>query len=230
MVNIVSNINREKEYDNLTDWLEFATRQVLKDLYTVLPAIIESYNVATKRAKVKIALTQMSTAGKAIEYPIIADVPVIFLACSEYIIQFPLKSGDNVLIVFSQRGLDKFKVTYKQEQPSLHGFFSMADAIAIPGFGTLSNNIADPDALNIQTTNGQTYMTLKNDIITINATNVIINATTTTINSNVNVVGNVDVTGTLNTDVLKIDDIELPSDHKHGGVQIGTGETGTPIA
>lgn len=55
------------------------------------------------------------------------------------------------------------------------------------------------------------------------ATDVIIDATTTTLNSNLDVVGNTTFTGTVKANGKSIDDT-----HKHTGVSVGTGVSGTP--
>jgi len=236
----MSNINIEKEYDEPTSWLNFCIKQMLKNIYTCLPANIKTYDASTKRAVVEISLNLVTTNDEELPYPAIAEVPVIFPASSQYIIQFPLVEGDNVLVLFSQRGLSQFKETYTQSKPDDSGFFSLKDAVAIPGFGSLSNTPAQSDALTVQTVDGSTFMALKPGQITLTATKVVINGDLT-INGLTQANDDITVTGLATSDdmtanngmitqTLSIDGASLPPNHRHGGVQSGGSNTGTPVA
>ena len=168
----MTNTTPEKEYDNLNDWLHFSFDQLMKNVYTCLPGIISSYDRTTRRAVVKIGVVKLNTDGTQTSYPAIADVPILFPASNRYLFSFPLEDGDPILILFSQRGLQIFKQTYEESVPTKSSFFSFTDAVGIPGFGQLSTSVVDPAALSMQTTDGQTYIALKDGDIHIKALNI----------------------------------------------------------
>ncbi|MEE9451367.1 MAG: Gp138 family membrane-puncturing spike protein [Gammaproteobacteria bacterium] len=242
----MSNQDSEKEYDNFTDWSQFSFRQLMKSIFVCLPGIVKGYDAATKRAKIQVAINLLKTDGTELPYPVIVNVPVIFPASSKFIVQFPLILEDPVLVLFSQRGLSEFKQTYIESRPTDSSFFSLSDAIVIPGFGTLTNTVAKSDALTIQSVDGATYIALENDLVTVKATEI-------SLEGNVSVSGNLTVEGkaliegettidntltaenivsegSVAAETLTIDGVELPSNHRHGGVQSGGSNTGTPIA
>lgn len=220
----MTNINTEKEYDEATSWLKFCTEQILKSIFTCLPATINSYDSSTKRATVKIALKIVKTNGDELTYPIITDVPIIFPATASYSIYFPLAEGDPILLMFSQRGLNDFKKTYEESSPTVGSFFSIVDAVGIVGFGQLTNSPVITDGISIQDANGNNYITLNDTTIDIKSTNINLTGVVTV---NGNIIGNNDLT--VNGSFYYPDGTLLPSDHKHGGVTTGAGETTGPI-
>ncbi len=128
-------MNRDTDYANMAQAIRFAIRQSLKDLYTCMPGIVESYDAETRRAVVKGALNIVTTKKEEIEREAIHNVPVLFPWGGKSAFTFPLEPGDAVLLLYSQRGLANWKKTLAVATPDTIGFFSEKDAFAIPGFG-----------------------------------------------------------------------------------------------
>ena len=232
----MSNLSNEKEYDNFKDLLEFIFEQSMKTIFTCLPGIINSFNPSTKRAMIQIAINQLLTNGNASAYPLLVDVPVIFPSGGGFNINFPLSSGDAILVVFSQRALDNFKQTFSQENGNPIGFFSLKDAVAIPGFGALQNTPATSNALNLQNNSATNYISVTNS-------GIIITAPTVTVNGDMLINGSVTWTGTaqglgggaaqfgaggISSDGDIVSGSISTQTHVHGGVTTGGGSTGGP--
>jgi len=80
-----------------------------------------------------------------VEYPTILSVPVQFPSSSTSALTFPINQGDNVLLVFSQKGLDVFKSgATSAHDPIDMRSFDKRDAIAIPCVNPFSKSINDP--------------------------------------------------------------------------------------
>ena len=153
----MSSMNPEADYSNLATALRFAFRQSLKDIYTCMPGIVESYDDTTRRAVVRGALNIVKTDGDEVPREAIHNVPVIFPSGGGFSLTFPLGQGDPVLLVYSQRGLSEFKRSLDLSTPDADGFFAEKDAVAIPGFGPLVEEIehliaVDSDGVSIKTT------------------------------------------------------------------------------
>ena len=153
----MTSMNRDTDYANMAQAIRFAIRQSLKDMYTCMPGIVESYDAETRRAVVKGALKVVTTKKEEIEREAIHNVPVLFPSGGRSAFTFPLDPGDLVLLVYSQRGLANWKKTLDVTTPDIFGFFSEKDAIAIPGFGpaqgSLEHMIAvEPGGVHIRTT------------------------------------------------------------------------------
>ena len=151
----MTSMNRDTDYSNLAQAIRFAIRQSLKDMYTCMPGIVESYDAETRRAVVKGALKVVTTNKEEIEREAIHDVQVMFPSGGGFTMTFPLERGDPVLLCYSQRGLANWKKTLGVAAPDTIGFFSEKDAFAIPGFGTdePEHHIAiEADGIHIRTT------------------------------------------------------------------------------
>ncbi len=152
----MSSMNRDTDYANMAQSIRFAIRQSLKDLYTCMPGIVESYDAETRRAVVKGTLRVVTTKKEEIEREAIHNVPVVFPSGGGFAMTFPLEQGDPVLLVYSQRGLTNWKKSLDVATPDMFGFLSEKDAIAIPGFVSHhepENHIAiEADGIHIKTT------------------------------------------------------------------------------
>ena len=151
----MTSMNRDTDYANMAEAIRFAIRQSLKDMYTCMPGIVESYDAETQRAVVKGALKVVTAKKEEIEREAIHNVPVVFPSGGGFAMTFPLEQGDPVLLLYSQRGLANWKKTFDVAAPDIIGFFSEKDAIAIPGFGTdePEHHIAiEADGIHIRTT------------------------------------------------------------------------------
>ena len=81
-----------------------------------------------------------------VKYPTILSVPVQFPSSSTSALTFPINQGDNVLLVFSQKGLDVFKSgATSAHDPIDMRSFDKRDAIAIPCVNPFSKSINNPD-------------------------------------------------------------------------------------
>ena len=130
--------DRYTDYADVTAALRFVVRQMLKGLSFCMPGVIVSYDAPSRRASVRPALAITTAKGRFIERPVVTDVPVVFPGGGGFLLQFPLSSGDPVLLVYSQRGLNGWKLTHGLAPPDMDSLFGEGDAIAIPGLGPLS--------------------------------------------------------------------------------------------
>ena len=80
----------------------------------------------------------VTTDGDEVTRAPVRNVPVVFPSGGGFALTFPLRKGDPVLLVYSQRGLARWKKAPGVSTPDVDGFFSEKDAIAIPGFGDSS--------------------------------------------------------------------------------------------
>ena len=118
----MTSMNRDTDYANMAQAIRFAIRQSLKDMYTCMPGIVESYDAETRRAVVKGALKVVTTKKEEIEREAIHNVPVLFPSGGRSAFTFPLEPGDTVLLLYSQRGLANWKKTFGVAAPDTIGF------------------------------------------------------------------------------------------------------------
>lgn len=118
----------------LSDSLQKSIEKTLENLRVSLPARIERYDSSTQKAEVSPLLEKRNADGSSSPLPVIPNVPVLFPRGGKARMTFPLERGDSVLLIFSDRSLDRWLSGSGQsvvpDDPRKH---DLSDAVAIPG-------------------------------------------------------------------------------------------------
>ena len=220
----MSNKNPETDYSQLASAVGFAFAQKVKGLHTALPAHIVKYSAATKRATVKPAIMLRMTDGSTMSRALIANVPVLHPSGGGYLVHLPLAAGDPVMLIFSERGISKFKKAFAHSPPDFDGMLSEKDAVAIPGFGAISVTPAG-DGLTVQTEDGASFIEITPERVTVTAPGGLV------INGGVTVAGGLTATGdiALSGGAVTHNGKNIGDDHHHEGVVSGNSNTGPPV-
>ncbi len=103
--------------------------ELLNGLHTVMPGKVMKYDAKEGTATIKpIATTYFN--GKAVDYPELYEVPVVFPRFGAIEFSAPVEKNDQVLVFFTERNLGKWMEEDKFPQSSP---FSLRNAIAILG-------------------------------------------------------------------------------------------------
>lgn len=122
-----------KDTPSLTEVIESVLERRLLDLHTSIPGIIQSYDPNNKTVDVRPAIKRKFIEdGSEQELNLITDVPVAFLQTNSFIFSVPLQKGDEVLLIFSERSMDKWLRDGKIVNPEDPRKFDLSDAIAVP--------------------------------------------------------------------------------------------------
>ena len=124
----------------------------LVELHTSMPGTVESYDANLQQANIRPNLKRKFTTddgSEIVDLPIINNVPVCWTRTASAFIHLPLKSGDQVLIICSERSIDTWKTAGSQQYPDDPRRHNLTDAVAIPGCWPFSTPMldVDPDAL-----------------------------------------------------------------------------------
>lgn len=111
--------------------------QAFADLRVSMPARVEKYEDSTQLADVQPLLKESyvdEDGERAIaRLPVITNVPVVFPGGGGMRITFPVRAGDTVLLVFSDRSIDSWLAQGGEATPEDERRHHLSDAIAIPG-------------------------------------------------------------------------------------------------
>ena len=171
----MTELSKNRQYDNLYSAVDFALKQKLKNIYTCLPGVVEgdSYDKAARTVDVRGALNVMTSdtnPPSAHRREVVKGVPIVYPCAGPYRIQFPLAAGDPVLLLYSQRGLDHWKTDHGIHDPAVR-FFEEIDAICVPGFGPGGSSPPSGDGLVIEMDGGPAIelngagVTIRGDLI-----------------------------------------------------------------
>jgi hypothetical protein len=171
--------------------------EALKELHTSMPGIIESFNTETQTARVQPAIRRIfktNDGEKEIltptDIPLLINVPVIFSGGGGYSVTFPLDKGDECLLIFAERSIDRWYKFGGVRDPGGKRFHSFSDAVAIPGLRSLPNVIESFTSGRIEIRNNDrtSFMSIEDDgtititsngEVNVNASTVNIDASTT---------------------------------------------------
>lgn len=119
--------------------VENVARLVMEEVHTAIPGKVTSFNPGTGQAIIKPCGTYITGAGKKIPYPAITGVPVIIPQCPSMNIQiaFPIKAGDDCLVIISEQELDAWLGGGESENNMR---FDLTSAVAIPGLSCKSSD------------------------------------------------------------------------------------------
>jgi len=128
-----SKVNMEKE--TLATVIPEYVESKLRDMRCIIPAKIESYNKATRRADVTPSVQYYTPQGIAVELKTITDVPVGYQGGKSCVIDIEYQAGDSVLLGFADYGIGNWKASAgtSQELPDDLSAHRLTGAIVICG-------------------------------------------------------------------------------------------------
>jgi len=138
-----------------------AVRYHLGEVNTAIPARILKYDPTKQEAEVQPLIKRRYKDGVAVSRAPITGVPVVFPAAGGGIITFPVQVGDTVLLIFSQRSIDRWVRSEGGEvDPLDNRKHDISDAMAIPGLFTLNQALqSDPDNVIIKFSGAEIALT-----------------------------------------------------------------------
>jgi hypothetical protein len=222
----VKNQQRGRKMDNsvIDDFTAERQRfdRMMLGIHTSMPGIIESFDSATNLVSVKPAIKmKIAKPGETVSFldlPVIRNVPICLAQSKQagLYITVPIKTGDECLLVFSERSIDNFVksggVSFpaegnKQVSPRHH---DITDAICIPGVFTVPTALSswNQDAIEVRNTAGTVKLSISSSKVTITG--------------DLEVTGKVDVVGDVKAGTISL------KTHIHGGVMTGLASTAVP--
>lgn len=127
----------------LQNLIKTAFEHQISNIHTALPGHIIKYDAALQKAEVKPNIQKKFYNGDVKDMPIITNVPVVFPRSSEAYFKFPLKANDGVLLIFSERSLERWLSVGGIVEPGATRKFDISDCIAIPGLFSFAEPIDD---------------------------------------------------------------------------------------
>ncbi|WP_164134405.1 phage baseplate assembly protein V [Serratia marcescens] len=232
------------------------TDDIMSNLRVALPGIIQSFDPETVTCVVQPAVKgyESDDAGKksSLSLPLLVDIPVIFPRGGGVTLTFPVKAGDECLLMFADRCIDFWWQNGEVQEPVDGRMHDLSDAFAIVGPQSQAQKISgiSTRAAQLRTDDGAAFIELDPSSHAVNVTTpgkltasaqggTEINSPEIVLNGNVTINGNLsqgmgDGGGTATmlgpvsvTNDVKAGGISLQT-HKHGGVETGGGQTGGP--
>ena len=129
---------------SLADVISAAINKSIVGLFVHMPGKITAYSGTLGTVSVQPAIDRIMQDGSSESLPVIADVPIIWPRAASGSFSVELAIGDSVMLIFSQRSLDKWKKQGSGFPPADAHLFNITDAVALPGCYPLTSVITPP--------------------------------------------------------------------------------------
>ena len=98
------------------------------------------------------------------DYPNLIDIPVMVFGGGLGSIRFPIKSGDNCLVLFNDRDIDGWFTSGSKAPLSSERKHSFSDGIAIVGLRSMADNFDDYSADRTELVHDKTKISIENKV------------------------------------------------------------------
>lgn len=147
---------------SMYDLLNLFKRQIMQELNCHGLAQVQSFNSTdlTITAKMMYSKTYYdqqrdgTVVERTVEYPLMLDVPIVVLGGGNARLTFPIAEGDECLILFNDRDIDKWFQGATSGPVKTNRLHSFADGVALIGFFEVSSY----DTARAKLSNGDTYI------------------------------------------------------------------------
>jgi len=159
-------VSSQSRSGELSEVLRTERDKILSQLRVSMPGIIQSFDPETVTAVVQPAIrfTQNDNDGNAAthNYPLLVDVPIVFPRGGGCTITFPVKEGDECLLVFGDRCIDFWWQSGGVQEPVDQRQHDLSDAFAIVGPQSQAKKISgiSTSAMEIRSDDGVTKLSL----------------------------------------------------------------------
>lgn len=233
---------------DMTQLLYMLNLQIKKEINCVRVGTVQSWDPAKNTVIVNISQQQvLSTNPQGVQtirsYPLLVNVPVAFQGGGGYTLTFPIAPGDECIILFNDRELDNWQINGPGYAPTSARLHDLSDGIAIVGIRNQNRALSsvstsmvclrsDDNTLNVELdhTGGIATITAPQQI-NLNAPIVAIQGVIDVLNINA-IANSCNITGNIVTDgevTSTLGGIHTLTQHIHGGVENGIGDTDPPI-
>lgn len=125
----------------VTDALTALRTDIFRSLNCVKIGKVVAFNVTKKTADVQINFKRMLPDGTLASYPVIRDCPVFTLQGGGASVRFPVRAGDQCLLLFSDRNIDAWFAGGGEGVPYDARFHALSDGIALVGLNSLTSTL-----------------------------------------------------------------------------------------
>jgi len=139
----IETTSEEEITPSLENVIRDAFKALLSDTHVCMPAIVLKYDHKKQLADVQPVFKKKYRDGTIVDRPKIFNVPVVHPRAGNAIVHMPIKAGDSVMLVFSDRSMDRWQSNGGYIEPKEKRQHHISDAIAYPGL------YPNPEAIDI---------------------------------------------------------------------------------
>jgi len=200
-VSIGEYLNNEEELERR------AIENLISNARMAIPGIVVDFNPANQTATIQPAIMEQVN-GSCIALPQLLDVPVQFPRAGGYCMTFPVRAGDECLVIFADMCIDAWWQSGGVQAQMEKRRHDLSDGIAILGVTSVPRAVKDysPDAVQFRNEENSAHVEISKESITIRAKtlkldiaeNFEVTAPNSTMTTALEIEGGMDVSGAVN--------------------------------
>lgn len=214
-------MDRAERLDDPEESLRMALEGTLARLWTAGPGIVHDVDLEKQTCSVQLAIQGETTGAdgtvQRVALPMLVDVPLVFPRAGGFAVTFPVKSGDEVLVVFGARCIDAWYQSGGVQPAAEARMHDLSDGFAIPGPTSQPRKLTNVSATDLQMRNeaGDAYVGLTP------AGGLVLKGASLTVD--------IDGAAQINATSLTHNAKNIGDNHAHGGIEPGGGTTSGPV-
>ena len=234
-------MDRRERINDLNEALLVAQQSVKAELWTSLPGIIDTFDAtkqtATVRPAIQIQQRLYDGSTRWVTMPLLLDCPVQFPSGGGFSMTFPIKPGDECLVVFADRCIDAWwqsgAANGAQPQAELR-MHDLSDGFVIAGFRSQPRKLANYSTTDaeLRTDDGQAHVRIaaNYDVKVLTPAGAFVEAASKIQLKAplIEIIGNVTVTGTVIAQGDVVGQGTTLHNHIHTAVRTGSDTSGPP--
>jgi len=170
-------MDRRERQNDFLESLRLAQEGQQAQMWTALPGIVTAFDPVAMTVSVQPAVQgsvrDENGNSKNVQMPLLVDVPVVFPCGGGFSLTYPIRVGDEVLVVFASRCIDGWWQGGQSAPPPDGRMHDLSDGFAIIGPRSQATKLdpaVDVENVQLRTDDGQATLTMKPDY-TIEVTN-----------------------------------------------------------
>lgn len=144
------------------------------DIHTALPGIIQSFDAkkmtCTVQPAIRGAIIAKDGKASAVDLPLLVDCPVLFQGGGGYSLTFPLRKGDDCLVIFAERCIDAWYQSGGIQNAAEYRLHDLSDGFVLAGVRSqpaVVKNGVTMTGPELRTDSGSAFLRLKGNAIEI---------------------------------------------------------------
>lgn len=187
-----------ERFEDVIEAIRVALDGRQREIWTALPAILESFDAANQTCQVQPAINalvrQQNGPAQWVQLPLLSDVPLQFAGGGGFTLTFPMQQGDEGLLILSSRCIDAWWAYGGIQNQVEYRMHDLSDGFFIPGIRSVPRALANISTTTAQlrSDDGHTFVEVAGTEVNINTTgtvNVKSTGKTTVIASEIDLVG-----------------------------------------
>lgn len=167
MANSTLQQNVNPSIPHLQDLLDLHKKSILLDFNAHHIGTIQKFNSSSQTADVSINYKKTffdfnADTGvydsRLVDYPLLAQIPVVVLGGGPGSLTFPIAAGDECLVLFNDRDLDNWFSGSSSSANATLRLHSFSDGVALVGIRSMANVLSSYDSTRVVLQNGTTLV------------------------------------------------------------------------